>query len=72
MNFGGDNHAIIFSRYKRFGLAEIRQCSLEGNKTMGLRFKTSSAVIHTIHGSSICGPNLIVVCNQNAVKVKPE
>jgi hypothetical protein len=68
MNFGGDNHAIIFVRGKRFGLGEIRQCGVEGNKTTGVRFKTSSAAIHTIHGSSICGPNLMVVWNQNAVK----
>jgi hypothetical protein len=68
MKFGGDNHTIIFARDKRFGLAEIRQCSLDGNKTIGVNFKTSSAIIPTIHWSSICGLNLNVVCNQNAVK----
>jgi hypothetical protein len=50
MNFCGDNHAIIFAKDKCFGLVEIRQCSLESNK-IRLRFKTSSAVIPTIHGT---------------------
>ena len=55
------SQAIIFSRYKRFGLSDVSQRNLEGNTVVKTKGEVSTTAIRVIHETSLCGLNVGVL-----------
>lgn len=56
MNVGSDNHLITFVAYKYFGLLDIFERDLEGNRRVGRDCEASCIV----YGISFCGISISV------------